>query len=527
MDTKRISGWRSLIGKAATALALLALLSSAVLAEQPSGNWVKLLEGDDDGKVLPFSAWRQPTGEWLIVGEVFLDPKDEKRLAWKPGTGVAVNGPKGQTGHLLTKMEHADVEAHIEFMVSKGSNSGVYFMGRYEIQVFDSWDVKQLQHSDCGGIYQRWRDGKGFEGRPPRVNASRKPGEWQTFDVLFRAPRFDATGKKIANATFIKVVHNGKVIHENEEVTGPTRAAVFNDEKPTGPLMLQGDHGPVAYANVRIRPLEAATTAAATGPEADATYDRIAKYDFGDDRRDLTTIEEATRTATPKQRKEIETRLLAVLKSPEATYASKQWVCRVLRQIATKRSIPALAGLLADEKLSHMARYALQGMPYPEVDKVLRKALGKLSGKPKIGVIGSIAARGDRKAVGKLSKLIADSETAVAQAAVGALGRIGGAKAAKALAKAQVPDDLETIRADALLMCADEMLARGKTAKAAAIYREMLGEGNAPAVRIAALQGIVRAEDKAALPQAAEAAKSEDEAVRAAANQALESLRTR
>ena len=64
--------------------------------------------------------------------------------------------------------------------------------------------------------------------------------------------RVSASGQKTANAIFVKVVHNGKVIHENQEVTGPTRAAAFNDEKPLGPMMFQGDHGPVAYRNVRI-----------------------------------------------------------------------------------------------------------------------------------------------------------------------------------------------------------------------------------------------------------------------------------
>ena len=172
-----------------------------------------------------------------------------------PGTGVAVNGPKGRTRNLFSRLGHGDVEAHIEFMVPKGSNSGVYFQGRYEVQILDSWGVEHPKYGDCGGIYQRWKDGKGFEGRPPRVNASRPPGQWQTFDCVFRAPRFNAQGQKIANAKFVKVVHNGTVVHENVEVTGPTRAAAFGDEKPTGPLMLQGDHGPVAYRNIRLRPL--------------------------------------------------------------------------------------------------------------------------------------------------------------------------------------------------------------------------------------------------------------------------------
>jgi len=117
--------------------------------------------------------------------------------------------------------------------------------------------VKKLKHGDCGGIYQRWngkRNPKGYEGRPPRVNASRRPGQWQTFDVIFRAPRFDKKGQKIANARFEKVVHNGIVIHADVELSGPTRASAYNDEKPTGPLMLQGDHGPVAYRNIGFEP---------------------------------------------------------------------------------------------------------------------------------------------------------------------------------------------------------------------------------------------------------------------------------
>jgi hypothetical protein len=85
------------------------------------------------------------------------------------------------------------------------------------------------------------------------VNATKPPGEWQSFDITFRAPRFDADGKKVSNAKFVKVVHNGKVIHENVDLTGPTRAAHWDDEKPAGPIMLQGDHGPVAYRNLRVK----------------------------------------------------------------------------------------------------------------------------------------------------------------------------------------------------------------------------------------------------------------------------------
>jgi len=204
-----------------------------------------------------FSTWRGNTGQWEIADDTFVNPENEKLLSSKPGTGVIVNGPTGKTSNVLSKAEFGDVRAHIEFMVPKGSNSGVYFMGRYEIQVLDSWGVGEPKYSDCGGIYQRWdnnRNPKGYEGHRPRVNASRPPGRWQTFDVIFRAPRFGDNGHKIANARFEKVVHNGIVVHADVELDGPTRASTYNDEKSAGPLMLQGDHGPVAYRNIWIEP---------------------------------------------------------------------------------------------------------------------------------------------------------------------------------------------------------------------------------------------------------------------------------
>ena len=203
------------------------------------------------------SPWRGDTAAWMIVGDVAVDANDAKRLSSTPGTGVLLNGKAGSTLNAVSKYEHGDVEIHVEFMVPQGSNSGVYLQGRYEIQILDSWGVKEPTSGDCGAIYERWEDGKGFEGRAPRVNASLAPGQWQTFDAIFRAPRFDAEGKKIANARFVKVTHNGQVVHENVDVTGPTRAATFDDEKPLGPLMLQGDHGPVAYRNVWLKPIGA------------------------------------------------------------------------------------------------------------------------------------------------------------------------------------------------------------------------------------------------------------------------------
>jgi hypothetical protein len=88
------------------------------------------------------------------------------------------------------------------------------------------------------------------------VNASKPPGEWQKFVIDFRAPKFDESGKKIANARFVKVELNGQVLHENVEMKGPTPSGVTGKEAPEGPLMFQGDHGPVAYRNIRITPVK-------------------------------------------------------------------------------------------------------------------------------------------------------------------------------------------------------------------------------------------------------------------------------
>ena len=206
------------------------------------------------------SAWRAPHGEWFEAAQALLDSENEKLLQSQPGTGVLVNGAAGRTTHLVSVEEHADVELHLEWMVPQGSNSGVYLMGRYEIQILDSWGVETPAHSDAGGIYQRYHENpelpaeeRGYEGRAPLVNASKAPGEWQQFEITFRAPRFDANGNKVENARFVRVVFNGEVVQEDQELSGPTRAAMFQDEQATGPLMIQGDHGPVAIRNVRMR----------------------------------------------------------------------------------------------------------------------------------------------------------------------------------------------------------------------------------------------------------------------------------
>lgn len=222
-------------------------LQAALAADQP----IVLFDGRS------FTGWRAPIGQWQLARAVSLDATNPTRFAITPGEGIAVNGPQGRTAHLISEAEFGDAEIHVEFCLAKKSNSGVYVQGRYEVQIYDSFGVEKDQYPgiECGGIYPRWINNRNVEGHSPRVNASKPPGQWQTFDITFRAPRFDANGRKTANARFVKVVHNGQVVHQDVELTGPTRAGLGEDEKPVGPLMLQGDHGPVAYRNVWLKPL--------------------------------------------------------------------------------------------------------------------------------------------------------------------------------------------------------------------------------------------------------------------------------
>ena len=107
-------------------------------------------------------------------------------------------------------------------MLAKGSNSGVYLQGLYEMQILDSWGTTEpLTSSDLGGIYHQWIDNRGVGGSAPRVNAARRPGEWQSYQAWFRAPRFDAAGKKIEPARFLRVLLNGQLVQQDVDVAGP------------------------------------------------------------------------------------------------------------------------------------------------------------------------------------------------------------------------------------------------------------------------------------------------------------------
>ncbi len=178
------------------------------------------------------------------VGVAKVDPDNERALVVEPA-GDRTPELITATGHgadIYTREKFADCTVEIELMVPKGSNSGVYLMGEYEIQVLDSFGKTRIGPGDLGGLYGT---------KPADVNAAKAPGEWQKMVIEFVAPRFEGD-KKVANARFTKVTLNGQVIHDDVEVRGKTGGDLYGKEVPEGPLMLQGNHGAVAYRNLKI-----------------------------------------------------------------------------------------------------------------------------------------------------------------------------------------------------------------------------------------------------------------------------------
>ena len=163
---------------------------------------------------------------------------------------------KPGAGDIASKYEYGDCQLHIEWATPaevKGEeqgrgNSGVFLMGHYEVQVLDSYDNKTYFHGQAGSVYKQ---------HAPLVNTCRKPGEWQSYDIIFKAPKFDETGKVTERAR-VSVLHNGVLIQNNVEIYGQTwhdRAPQYIAHAPQGPLKLQ-DHGnPVRYRNIWVRPL--------------------------------------------------------------------------------------------------------------------------------------------------------------------------------------------------------------------------------------------------------------------------------
>jgi hypothetical protein len=224
------------------------------------GLWATVSSAQQTIPLYDMSAFRPIKENWSIVGSITASIDQTNNTITEAGTGILSCkheiGKYGIEKDIMTIMEHGDLDLDLDFMMAKGANSGIYLQGRYEIQLNDSWGKKNPKYGDVGGIYERWDESKpegskGYEGIAPRFNVAKAPGLWQNIKISFQAPRFDATGKKISDAKILSIILNGVLIHENVELTGPTRGSLVDNEVPKGPLRFQGDHGNVAFRNIK------------------------------------------------------------------------------------------------------------------------------------------------------------------------------------------------------------------------------------------------------------------------------------
>ena len=202
-------------------------------------------------------AGRVPSDAIVLFGRGDLSrwTSNGEEAKWKVGDGWFEVVPG--TGDLATRDSFGDVQLHLEWAAPSPpqgtgqdrGNSGVFFMGRYEVQILDSYMNETYADGQAASLYGQ---------HPPLVNASRPPGEWQTYDIIFRRPRFDADGKRISPA-IVTVFHNGVLVHDHAEMLGPTAHMARRPYEPHPdrlPLVLQ-DHGqPVRFRNIWIRDLE-------------------------------------------------------------------------------------------------------------------------------------------------------------------------------------------------------------------------------------------------------------------------------
>lgn len=171
---------------------------------------------------------------------------------WILKDGYVVAGKGG----LTSEKSYGDCRLHIEWrtpdpsvasMPARMGNSGIYFMGRYELQVFDSYSCRTYPDGSAGALYGQ---------TPPLVNASRKPEEWQTFDVFFKAPVFE--GERLVAPARMTVLHNGVFVQVDTELSGPTshnKPTLYAPHHPRLPFTLQGGKSPVEYRHIWIRDL--------------------------------------------------------------------------------------------------------------------------------------------------------------------------------------------------------------------------------------------------------------------------------
>ena len=244
-----------------------------------------------------------------------------------------------------------------------------------------------------------------------------------------------------------------------------------------------------------------ATVAVAQADSAavETAFNTLKTYDWGTDRNALKPIDQAIVAAQGNAAalKPLEKGLVDAL-AGGLSRSAQDYVCRRLRVMGTAQSVAALAALLADEKTSHIARYALERMPDEKAAAALRDALPKVGGKLKPGMIGSLGTRRDKRSTKAIAKYMGDSDILIAKAAAQSLGLTGTPAAAKelgAFAK-KAPANMKMPVADARLVCAEQLLADGQKAEALALYKALNSSDQPTQVKVAAMKGMLAAATK-------------------------------
>lgn len=232
-------------------LPLVTLATMTVVMCQPQGDPTLTEVWEPVPEVVDASADRAPSDAIVLFGG---DDLAEWNGEWKIEEDAVTVVPG--TGNLVTKRAFGDVQLHLEWRtpsVIEGEgqgrgNSGVFLMERYEVQVLDSYENATYSNGQAGSIYKQ---------HIPLVNASQPPGEWQTYDIIFMAPRFDGNGAVSQPAT-VTVLHNGVLIQNHVEIEGTTAfigEPKYEAHDAKAPLMLQDHTNPVSYRNIWIREL--------------------------------------------------------------------------------------------------------------------------------------------------------------------------------------------------------------------------------------------------------------------------------
>ena len=234
------------------AVSLLFLSTFLFAAHAVAGEYLSGIEWAEPKVVDPGGPGKAPSDAIVLFDGKDLSQWDGGEK-WAVKDGAFTAGP----GTLRSKPEFGDCQVHIEWaspakVEGEGQgrgNSGIFLMGKYEVQILDSYENKTYYDGQCACIYKQ---------HPPLVNACRKPGEWQTYDIIWKAPRFDADGKLVSPA-FVTVLQNGVVVQNHFQLEGDTpysRAPAYQPHPPKGPITLQYHGNPVRFRNIWVRELK-------------------------------------------------------------------------------------------------------------------------------------------------------------------------------------------------------------------------------------------------------------------------------